>query len=182
VKFQVIAAESIKTTALWYIAPCSLNDLSLLHRSQKAIICFRHVRNAKIALYEYFVDLSVRAHKTTREQVNQFWSIIRETYQLVQLFKKKSVALQLWRTLVAGWAAAAGSLSRLHQTVLGWHVVSTSNPTAAFSAFHTGPLLLYSSNYSVFPITRLSGPRSRPNSLRKILMSARESNPGPLCL
>jgi hypothetical protein len=45
-----------------------------------------------------------------------------------------SVALQLWRTL-AGWAAAAGSRSRLHQTVLGWHVVSTSNPTAAFSAF-----------------------------------------------
>jgi hypothetical protein len=32
------------------------------------------------------------------------------------------------------------------------------------------------------PITRLSGPRSRPNSLRKILRSARESNPGPLCL
>jgi hypothetical protein len=39
--------------------------------------------------------------------------------------------------------------------------------------------LLYSSNYSVYPITRLSGPRSRPNSLRKILRSARESNPGP---
>jgi hypothetical protein len=39
---------------------------------------------------------------------------------------------------LAGWAAAAGSLSRLHQTVLGWHVVSTSNPTAAFSAFQTG--------------------------------------------
>jgi hypothetical protein len=57
---------------------------------------------------------------------------------------------RLWRTL-AGWAAAAGSLSRLHQTVLGWHVVSTSNPTAAFSAFQTGPLLLYSSNYSVYP-------------------------------
>jgi hypothetical protein len=38
-------------------------------------------------------------------------------------------------------------------------VVSTSNPTAAFSAFQTGPLLLYSSNYSVYPITRLSGPR-----------------------
>jgi hypothetical protein len=36
-------------------------------------------------------------------------------------------------------------------------------------------------NYSVYPITRLSGPRSRPNSLRKILRSARESNPGPLC-
>jgi hypothetical protein len=88
---------------------------------------------------------------------------------------------RLWRTL-AGWAAAAGSLSRLHQTMLGWHVVSTSNPTAAFSAFQTGPLLLYSSNYSVFPIMRLSGPRSRPNSLRKILRSARESNPGPLCL
>jgi hypothetical protein len=88
------------------------------------------------------------------------------------------VALQLWRTL-AGWAAAAGSLSRLHQTVLGWHVVNTSNPTAAFSAFQTGPLRLYSSNYSVYPITRLSGPRSRPNSLRKILRSARESNPGP---
>jgi hypothetical protein len=66
-----------------------------------------------------------------------------------------SVALQLWQTL-AGWAAAAGSLSRLHQTVLGWHVVSTSNPTAAFSAFLTGPLLLYSSNYSVYPITRLA--------------------------
>jgi hypothetical protein len=30
-------------------------------------------------------------------------------------------------------------------------VVSTSNPTAAFSAFQTGPLLLYSSNYSVYP-------------------------------
>jgi hypothetical protein len=45
-------------------------------------------------------------------------------------------------------------------------VVSTSNPTAAFSAFQTGPLLLYSSNYSVYPITRLSGPRSRPNSLK----------------
>jgi hypothetical protein len=89
-----------------------------------------------------------------------------------------SVALQLWRTL-AGWAAAAGSLSRLHQTVLGWHVVSTSNPTAAFSAFQT---VLYSSNYSVYPITRLSGPRPRPNSLRKILRSDRESNPGPLCL
>jgi hypothetical protein len=88
---------------------------------------------------------------------------------------------RLWRTL-AGWAAAAGSLSRLHQTVLGWHVVSTLNPTAAFSAFQTGPLLLYSSNYSVYPITRLSGPRSRPNSLRKILKSARESKPGPLCL
>jgi hypothetical protein len=57
---------------------------------------------------------------------------------------------RLWRTL----AAAAGSLSRLHQTVLGWHVISTSNPTAAFSAFQTGPLLLYSSNYSVYPITR----------------------------
>jgi hypothetical protein len=41
---------------------------------------------------------------------------------------------RLWRTL-AGWAAAAGSLSRLNQTVLGCHVVSTSNPTAAFSAF-----------------------------------------------
>jgi hypothetical protein len=40
-------------------------------------------------------------------------------------------------------------------------VVSTSNPTAAFSAFQTGPLLLYSSNYSVYPITRLNGPRSR---------------------
>jgi hypothetical protein len=39
---------------------------------------------------------------------------------------------RLWRTC-AGWAATAGSLSRLHQTVLGWHVVSTSNPTAAFS-------------------------------------------------
>jgi hypothetical protein len=35
----------------------------------------------------------------------------------------------------AGWAAAAGSLSRLHQTVLDWHVVSTSNPTAAFFSF-----------------------------------------------
>jgi hypothetical protein len=69
----------------------------------------------------------------------------------------------------AGWAAAAGSLFRLHQMVLGWHVVSTSNPTATFSAFQTGPLLLYSSNYSVYPIMRLSGPRSRPNSLRKIL-------------
>jgi hypothetical protein len=42
-------------------------------------------------------------------------------------------------------------------------------------------LLLYSSYYSVYPITRLSGPRSRPNSLRKILR-IRESNPGPLCL
>jgi hypothetical protein len=83
---------------------------------------------------------------------------------------------------LAGWAAAAGSLSRLHQTVLGWHVVSTSNPTAAFSTFLTGPLLLYSSNYSVYPITGLSGPRSRHKSLRKILWSARESNPGPLCL
>jgi hypothetical protein len=83
---------------------------------------------------------------------------------------------------LAGWAAAAGSLSRLHQTVLDWHVVSTSNPTAAFSAFQTGTLLLYSSNYSVYPITRLSGARSRPNSLRKIPRSARESNPGPLCL
>jgi hypothetical protein len=61
-------------------------------------------------------------------------------------------------------------------------VVSTSNPTPAFSAFQTGPLLLYSSNYSVYPITRLSGPRSRANSLRKIVRSARESNPGPLCL
>jgi hypothetical protein len=61
-------------------------------------------------------------------------------------------------------------------------VVSTSNPTAAFSAFQTGPLLLYSSNYSVYPITRQSRPRSRPNSLRKILSSARESNLGPLCL
>jgi hypothetical protein len=71
---------------------------------------------------------------------------------------------------------------RLHQTVLSWHVVSTSNPTAAFSAFQTGPLLLYTSNYSVYPITRLSGPRSRTNALRKILRSARESNPGPLCL
>jgi hypothetical protein len=29
-------------------------------------------------------------------------------------------------------------------------VVSTSNPTAAFSAFQIGPLLLYSSNYSVY--------------------------------
>jgi hypothetical protein len=83
---------------------------------------------------------------------------------------------------LTGWAAAAGSLSRLHQTVLGWHVVSTSNPTAAFSVFQTGPLLLYSNNYSVYPITRLIGPRSRPNSFRKILRSARESNPGPLCL
>jgi hypothetical protein len=34
----------------------------------------------------------------------------------------------------------------------------------------------------VCPITRLSGPRSRPNSLRKILRSDRESNPGPLPL
>jgi hypothetical protein len=50
------------------------------------------------------------------------------------------------------------------------------------SAFQTGPLLLYSSNYSVYPITRLSGPRSRPNPLRKILRSTRESNPRPLCL
>jgi hypothetical protein len=38
----------------------------------------------------------------------------------------------------AGWAAAAGSLSRLHQTVLGWHVVSTSNPTAALPFQNTG--------------------------------------------
>jgi hypothetical protein len=60
----------------------------------------------------------------------------------------------------------------------GQHIEST----AAFSAFLTQPLLLYSSDYSVYPITRLSGPRSRPNSLRKILRSARESNPGPLCL
>jgi hypothetical protein len=37
-------------------------------------------------------------------------------------------------------------------------VVSTSNPTAAFSALQTGPLLLYSSYYSVYPITRLSVP------------------------
>jgi hypothetical protein len=42
--------------------------------------------------------------------------------------------------------------------------------------------LSYSSNYSVYPITRLGGPRSRPNSLRKILRSARESNPEPLRL
>jgi hypothetical protein len=52
----------------------------------------------------------------------------------------------------------------------------------SLSAFQTGPLLLYSSNYSVYPITRLSGPRSRPNSLRKIIRSVRESNPVPLCL
>jgi hypothetical protein len=58
----------------------------------------------------------------------------------------------------------------------------TSNPTGAFSTFQTRPLLLYSSNYSVYPITRLSGPRSRPSSLRKILRNVRESNPGPLCL
>jgi hypothetical protein len=52
-------------------------------------------------------------------------------------------------------------------------------PQQHFSAFQTGPLLLYSSNYSVYPITRLSGPRPnsgfRPNSLRKMC-------PGPLCL
>jgi hypothetical protein len=54
-------------------------------------------------------------------------------------------------------------------------------PQLHFSAFQTGPLLLYSSNYSVYPITRLSGPRSRPNSLRKILRSVRKSNPIPLC-
>jgi hypothetical protein len=75
---------------------------------------------------------------------------------------------RLWRTLV-GWAAAADSLSRLHQTVLSWHVVSTSNPTAAFSAFQTGPLLLYSSNYSVYPITRLSGPLSTFDLTQTIL-------------
>jgi hypothetical protein len=73
----------------------------------------------------------------------------------------KSVALQLWRSL-AGWAAAADSLFRLHQTVLGWHVVSTSNPTATFSAFQTGPLLLYSSNYSVYPQLPQKYPKECP--------------------
>jgi hypothetical protein len=46
-------------------------------------------------------------------------------------------------------------------------VVSTSTPTTAFSAFQTGPLLLYSSNYSVYPITRQSGPSSRPQLPQK---------------
>jgi hypothetical protein len=50
------------------------------------------------------------------------------------------------------------------------------------SCIFSFPNPAYSSNYSVYPITRLSGPRSRPNSLRKILRSARESNPGPLYL
>jgi hypothetical protein len=50
----------------------------------------------------------------------------------------------------------------------GQHIESHS----CISAFQTGPSLLYSSNYSVYPITRLSGPLSRPSSLRKILRSA----------
>jgi hypothetical protein len=54
------------------------------------------------------------------------------------------VALQALMNL-ADWAAAAGSLSRLHQTVLGWHVVSTSNPTAALIAILTLKLSHYPS-------------------------------------
>jgi hypothetical protein len=72
-------------------------------------------------------------------------------YRLASLFSTciNPWRYRLWRTL-AGWAAAAGSFSRLHQTVLGWHMVSTSNPTAAFSAFQTGPLFLYFIIINVF--------------------------------
>jgi hypothetical protein len=39
---------------------------------------------------------------------------------------------RLWRTL-AGWAAAVGSLSRLHQTVLGWRGQHIESHSCIFS-------------------------------------------------
>jgi hypothetical protein len=144
-----------------------------------SFICFVQVQETTISKKKKRNTWSV-ALKSTIGRVSKPGITMRNK-QRVYIIINNPWRYRLWRTL-AGWAAADGSLSRLHQTVLGWHVVSTSNPTAAFSAFQTGPLLLYSSNYSVCPITRLSGSRSRPNSLRKILRRARESNPGPLCL
>jgi hypothetical protein len=93
------------------------------------------------------------------KKLGMVWSSFRPTTRFPWHYR-------LWRTL-SGWAAAAGSLSRLQQTVLGWHVVSTSNPTAAFSAFQTRPLLLYSSNYSVYPITSWVDPVPDPTPSEK---------------
>jgi hypothetical protein len=151
----------------------------------KSYIVYRYVTLQKNYIITHRV-FSIRPDITSKfRTIAVFKSFVKESNYLNKTctfpFRFRPWRYRLWRNL-AGWAAAAGSLSGLRQTVLGWYVVSTSNPTPAFSAFQTGPLLLYSSNYSVYSITRLSGPRSRPNSLRNILRSARESNPGPLCL
>jgi hypothetical protein len=167
-------------TTFWDIQPCNLVEVDWRFRSAY----YLHHYDDVSSLHHLRSEDKSSTHLWHFSQITRTaWRYIPESCHIHCSWNIAPYAwrYRLWRTF-AGWAAAAGSLSRLHQTVLGWHVVSISNPTPAFSAFQTGPLLLYSSNYSVYPITRLSGPRSRPNSLRKILMSAQESNPGPLCL
>jgi hypothetical protein len=82
---------------------------------------------------------------------------------------------------LAGWAAAAGSLSRLHQTVLGWHVVSTSNPTAAFSAFQTGYKIWQNTGFwqMTDPPRRKKDPPSdkRPMIWNLVMSAGRGSTP-----
>jgi hypothetical protein len=98
------------------------------------------------------------------EQKSDIWALL----HCVSRFHAKHFAFfffnpwryRLWRTL--------GRLSsRRWQSFPTAHVVSTSNPTAAFSAFQTGPLLLYSSNYSVYPVTRWVDPFPDPTPSEK---------------
>jgi hypothetical protein len=134
-------------------------------RSKLQFMCFRPV----LMYLVMFTIRCLREHNkhvsyTSLHLLNSYYVILNTSLADTIYNNNNPWRYRLWRTL-AGWAAAADSLSRLHQTVLGWHVVSTSNPTAAFSAFQTGPLLLYWSNYSVYPISescKLTTCLSRP--------------------
>jgi hypothetical protein len=130
---------------------------------------------------------TTRRHSSANLQRSEFLEFCDSCVSWLKMFcvnvqPQKSVALQLWRTL-AGWAAAAGSLSRLYRTVLGWHVVNTSNPTVAFSAFQTAPLLIQASTQFIrsrAKITSESGPpceTASSNILVKVTIVARPPVP-----
>jgi hypothetical protein len=135
------------------------------------------------------ITYAITSHKMITNKLNvqtktqhlQYFPIKHRSIFIVYKFiKNKSVALQaltnLGRLSSCRWQSFPTAPDGIELTC-GQHIESHS---CIFS--FPNRTVLYSSNYSVYLIMRLSGPCSRPNSLRKILRSARESNPRPLCL